>query len=230
MLNTEIYLNNLEKIDFRNEKKIIFLESEKYIVKLFRFLKFKEIYHKRKINSVYFETFDFKDLLNTIDGEKNRSKLRLRWYGKLFNDSTVPVLENKIKINNQNFKIKEELNKVNFFNNISVEKISDLIEKSNIDEKIKLKCKTRKPNILISYERQYFMFKNIRITLDDKLFSLNFYRKKKIEKSDMIKRKKFSIVELKYKDDDYEDVIKITSNFKNRVRKFSKYEYSLIGA
>lgn len=230
MLNTEIYLNNLEKIDFRNEKKIIFLESEKYIVKLFRFLKFKEIYHKRKINSVYFETFDFKDLLNTIDGEKNRSKLRLRWYGKLFNDSTVPVLENKIKINNQNFKIKEELNKVNFFNNISVEKISDLIEKSNIDEKIKLKCKTRKPNILISYERQYFMFKNIRITLDDKLFSLNFYRKKKIEKSDMIKRKKFCIVELKYKDDDYEDVIKITSNFKNRVRKFSKYEYSLIGA
>ena len=230
MLNTEIYLNNLEKIDFRNEKKIIFLESEKYIVKLFRFLKFKEIYHKRKINSVYFETFDFKDLLNTIDGEKNRSKLRLRWYGKLFNDSTVPVLENKIKINNQNFKIKEELNKVNFFNNISAEKISDLIEKSNIDEKIKLKCKTRKPNILISYERQYFMFKNIRITLDDKLFSLNFYRKKKIEKSDMIKRKKFCIVELKYKDDDYEDVIKITSNFKNRVRKFSKYEYSLIGA
>ena len=229
MLNRETYPNNLEKIDFRNEKKIIFLESEEFVVKLFSFLKFKEIYHKRKINSIYFETFDFKDLLNTIDGEKNRSKLRVRWYGKTFNNSTIPVLENKIKINNQNFKIKQKLNEVNFLNNITVEKISDLIKKSNIDEKIKLKCKIRKPNILISYERQYFMFNNIRITLDNKLFTLNFYRKKKIEESDMIKRKKFCIIELKYKDKDYNDVIKITSNFKNRIRKFSKYEYSLIG-
>ena len=179
MLNKETYPNSLEKIDFRNEKKIIFLESEEFVVKLFSFLKFKEIYHKRKINSIYFETFDFKDLLNTIDGEKNRSKLRVRWYGKTFNNSTIPVLENKIKINNQNFKIKQKLNEVNFLNNITVEKISDLIKKSNIDEKIKLKCKIRKPNILISYERQYFMFNNIRITLDNKLFTLNFYRKKK---------------------------------------------------
>ena len=61
----------LKKIDFRNEKKIIFLESENFMIKLFKFLKFKEIYQKRKVNSIYFETFDFKDLLSTFDGEKN---------------------------------------------------------------------------------------------------------------------------------------------------------------
>ena len=221
----------LKKIDFRNEKKIIFLESENFMIKLFKFLKFKEIYQKRKVNSIYFETFDFKDLLSTIDGEKNRSKLRIRWYGEIFNSYVQPVLENKIKVNNKNFKINHTLNQINFFNDITSEKISNLIENTvNIDERIKLKYKMRKPNVLISYERQYFMYNNIRITLDSKLFMLDFNRKKKIKLSTFIKKKKFSIVELKFIDKDFNDVAKITSNFKNRVMKFSKYEYSLIGA
>ena len=98
-----------------------------------------------------------------------------------------------------------------------------------MDDELKIKLKVRNPNILITYDRRYFMYKDIRITLDTNLKSKDFYKKKKITEEDFLIKKKFLIVELKYKDKDFEDVKKITSSFKNRVRKFSKYEHSLIG-
>ena len=73
------------------------------------------------------------------------------------------------------------------------------------------------------------MYNNVRITLDTNLKSKDFYRKKKITDKDFFRKKKISIVEIKYKDKCYGDVKKITSCFHNRVGKFSKYEFSLIG-
>ncbi len=230
MQNIEIYPKDYSNIDLRNEKKLVFLESENYMINFFGFLGFKEIFNKRNINSIYFETFNFKDLRDTIDGEKYRSKLRMRWYGETFGDKITPILENKIKINNQNFKVKQKLNEVSFFNEISAYKIQNLIKNSNILEKnIQFQFKIRRPNILISYIRRYFVYNDIRITLDTNLKSKNFYRSKKINKIQFAAKKKFSIMEMKYKDEGFEDVKKITSKIKNRVKKFSKYEYSLVG-
>ncbi len=230
MQNIEIYPKDYSNLDLRNEKKLVFLESENYMINFFGFLGFKEIFNKRNINSIYFETFNFKDLRDTIDGEKYRSKLRMRWYGETFGDKITPILENKIKINNQNFKVKQKLNEVSFFNEISAYKIQNLIKNSNILEKnIQFQFKIRRPNILISYIRRYFVYNDIRITLDTNLKSKNFYRSKKINKIQFAAKKKFSIMEMKYKDEGFEDVKKITSKIKNRVKKFSKYEYSLVG-
>lgn len=230
MQNIEIYPKDYSNMDLRNEKKLVFLESENYMINFFKFLGFKEIFNKRNINSIYFETFNFKDLRDTIDGEKYRSKLRMRWYGETFGDKITPILENKIKINNQNFKVKQKLNEVSFFNEISAYKVQNLIKDSNIFEKnIQFQFKVRRPNILISYIRRYFVYNDIRITLDTNLKSKNFYRSKKINKIQFASKKKFSIMEMKYKDAGFEDVKKITSKIKNRVKKFSKYEYSLVG-
>ena len=44
------------------------------------------------------------NLLETIDGEKYRSKIRLRWYGKIKDITQNPTLEEKLKLI-QNFKI-----------------------------------------------------------------------------------------------------------------------------
>tara|TARA_B100000989_G_C19532686_1_gene471025 strand:- start:5346 stop:6041 length:696 start_codon:yes stop_codon:yes gene_type:complete len=230
MQSIETYSKNLKNIEFRNEKKIVFLQSENYMIKLFKFLKFNEIYQERQINSIYFETFNFRDLLDTIDGEKNRSKLRLRWYGKTFTSKAKPIIENKIKINSKNFKIKNNLSSINFSNQISYKKIKQLFKNSqNIDHNIKIKYRIRNPNILISYTRRYFSFKNIRITLDFNLFTKNFYKKKIINHNDIFIKKKFSVMEIKYKDEDFDNVQKITSAITNRVSKFSKYEYCLTG-
>lgn len=230
MQNTETLSNNLNQNEFRNEKKILFNQSGNYLINFFKFLNFKEIYNKRQINSIYFETKNFSDLIDTINGEKNRSKLRLRWYGSTFNNSTKPVLENKIKINNQNFKIKHNLDFVEFKNEISSNYIKDIVKDlKNLSSLSKFKIQTREPNLLVTYTRRYFMYNNVRITLDTNLRSKDFYRKKKITDKDFFRKKKISIVEIKYKDNCYGDVKKITSCFNNRVGKFSKYEFSLIG-
>ena len=97
----------------------------------------------------------------------------------------------------------------------------------NLNSKSQIKLQIREPNLL-SYKRRYFMYKNIRITLDTNLKSRDFYRNKKISEGDFFREKKISIIEMKYKDEFYNDVKKITSFFKNRVQKFSKYEYSLL--
>ena len=226
---TRINYLDLDKLDFRNEKKLIFHQSESYLLNLLKFLQLKEIYEKRKINSIYLDTFDLNDFTDTVDGEKQRSKLRMRWYGQTFNSTIKPILENKIKINNKNFKIKENLKILKILNDLSYNEIKTYLNNSEVqDPNILVGFQRRNPNIFISYDRRYFMFKNIRITMDSNLHYGDFYKKNKISKYDSIKKKKFHIIEMKYDDDQYDNVSILTNKFRNRVTKFSKYEYSLM--
>ena len=166
----KINYQDLDKLDFRNEKKLIFYQSENYLLNLLRFLEFKEIYEKRKINSIYLDTFDLNDFKDTVDGEKQRSKLRMRWYGQTFNSTIKPTLENKIKINKKNFKIKQNLKNLQILNDLSYNKIKKYLNDSEVqDPNILVKFQRRNPNIFISYDRRYYMFKNIRITMDSNL-------------------------------------------------------------
>ena len=161
-------------------KKILFNQSENYLINFFKFLNFKEIYNKRQINSIYFETKNFSDLIDTINGEKYRSKLRLRWYGNTFNNLTKPVLENKIKINNQNYKIKHNIDYVKFKNEISSNDIYNIVKDlKDLSPQSKFKIQIREPNLLVTYTRRYFMYNNVRITLDTNLKVKIFIEKKK---------------------------------------------------
>lgn len=225
----KINYKDLDKLDFRNEKKLIFHQSENYLLNLLRFLEFKEIYERRKINSIYLDTFDLNDFKDTVDGEKQRSKLRMRWYGQTFNSTIKPILENKIKINNKNFKIKQNLKNLQILNDLSYNKIKKYLNDSEVqDPNILVKFQRRNPNIFISYDRRYYMFKNIRITMDSNLHYRDFYKNNKISKNDFIKKKNFHILEMKYDDDQFNNVTILTNKFRNRVTKFSKYEYSLM--
>ena len=192
-------------------------------------MEFKEIYERRKINSIYLDTFDLNDFKDTVDGEKQRSKLRMRWYGQTFNSTIKPTLENKIKINNKNFKIKQNLKNLQILNDLSYNKIKKYLNDSEVqDPNILVKFQRRNPNIFISYDRRYYMFKNIRITMDSNLHYRDFYKNNKISKNDFIKKKNFHVLEMKYDDDQFNNVTILTNKFRNRVTKFSKYEYSLM--
>lgn len=222
------YLNQ-DKLDFRNEKKLVFFQSESYLLNLLRLLELKEIYHKRKVNSIYLDTFNLNDFSDTVDGEKQRSKLRMRWYDQTFNSTIKPILENKIKINNKNFKIKQDLKSLQILDSLSYNEIKKYLNNSEIlDPNILIKFQRRNPNIFISYDRRYFMFKNVRITMDSNLHYRDFYKKNKISKHDFIKKRNFHIIEMKYNDDQFNNVTILTNKFRNRITKFSKYEYSLM--
>ena len=56
---------------------------------------FKKIYPNRKINSIYFDCENLKNVWDNINGFSKRIKIRLRWYNNLFNKEVF--LEEKKK-------------------------------------------------------------------------------------------------------------------------------------
>ena len=76
---------------------LIFIEVNKKMKK-----KFKD----RKINSIYFDNYNNKCVLENLNGFANRFKLRMRWYNR---DDKNITFETKIKKGNKTQKIKENL-------------------------------------------------------------------------------------------------------------------------
>ena len=221
--------NKKNKNDFRNERKIIFFESENFVINFLKINGFKEIYNERTVNSIYFDDDKLTRLLDTIDGEKYRSKIRLRWYGKIRDINIEPNLEEKIKINTKNFKIHHKLKFKKIKDKIDIKKLQKeiLIQLKN-DEFINLKIKNTIPSSFVSYKRKYYYKNSLRITLDKDLIFKNFFRDKYIKINENFEKKKFLILEFKFNDENFNFVRSLSSQISNRFRKFSKYEYSLL--
>ena len=58
---------------------------------------FKEIFHKRYVNNVYFDSISMKNYYDNIDGASYRSKYRVRWYGEMMGVIEKPIFEIKSK-------------------------------------------------------------------------------------------------------------------------------------
>ena len=153
------------KNNFRFERKWVFQNTDKELLllnllnsKLF----FKEQFTERTVNSIYFDTLNFKSAVDNLDGISDREKHRVRWYGKNTDILAKPILENKIK-NFQGYKIfyklddfdKKKLNDNNLFN--LTKSINDLLPLKNLY-----------PVSMTSYERTYLISADnkIRATID----------------------------------------------------------------
>ena len=223
-----IKFNKFYKNNLRNEKKIIFLESERFIVNFLKINGFKEKYKERNVNSIYFDDFKLTKLLDTVDGEKYRSKIRLRWYGKIKDIDKKPTLEEKIKINNKNYKLHHQLKFKNIKDKIDIRKIQkDISSQLKEYQSLNFKIKYLIPSSFVSYRRKYYLKNKLRITLDTDLRYKNFFRDKYIKLNENFEKKRFLILEFKFADENYEFVKLLSSQIPNRFTKFSKYEYSL---
>ena len=152
--------------DFRYEKKWVFDKIDKETLfsnlitsKLF----FREQFKERTVNSIYFDTLNFKSAIDNLSGVSDREKFRVRWYGEDLDLFKQPILENKIKKNFQGqkiyFKLDEFNNKRLNQNNLLnlTKKINDLIPNKNLY-----------PVTMTNYKRIYLISSNneIRATLD----------------------------------------------------------------
>jgi len=146
------YVKN-HSLEPRLERKYYISDYQGYILKSYITLAsmgLKEIYYKRKINNIYFDTDDLAFYKDNLIGAKDRLKLRLRWYG-----------EGKMKNPNLEIKMKE----------------ADLIYKlvtpfnHKLDLPIKELIKRLKPSVENSYYRRYFLTANkkLRLTVDTKI-------------------------------------------------------------
>lgn len=213
--------------NFRYERKFsIEGKSREEIETMLKFhpLIFREIYHKRYVNSIYFDTFNLQHYFDNVNGLDRRLKVRIRWYNDLFGHIKNPTLEIKIKHNQHIGKLLYPLKSFNLENNFSNTMIQSIFNESSLNESLRLYLKDLILSLLISYNRKYFMSSDgkYRITLDTEMtvFRLNPYQNIFLEK---YVDNTNTILELKYDKPHDEFVEKITNYFSFRLSRSSKY-------
>ena len=181
---------------------------------------FKFTYKTRIINNIYFDNFNFKNYFENVEGDTDRVKVRVRWYGKLFKTINKPTLEIKIKKGLLGHKDSMPIKKFDLKNDLT--DIFKTISDSYIYDFYNLK--SLNPVLLNSYTRSYYISndKNYRITIDDKQ---SYYKISNIKNSfnHCVKDNRSVILEIKYNDNNDENVNLITNNFPFRMTKNSKY-------
>lgn len=175
---------------------------------------FKRSYENRSINNLYFESKNFTAFDDNVEGYSDRSKLRIRWYGKSSNVNK-PKLEIKTKKNAQGFKTSCEIKSFDINN---IPKIENLL--SNKDKDIKYHLyQYPMPAIINSYDRQYYSNSHgVRITIDT-----NIKYKKPNKFNNFLLRGSYAILEIKYESNDYNVASDILSSIPNALEKNSKY-------
>lgn len=212
--------------NYRYERKFVFLPQAHKNVQMI--LKtnpsiFREIYSRRRVNSVYFDTENLRFFYENIDGVANRVKIRLRWYGDLFGHINNPTLELKIKNGHIGHKLLYKIDDFKFNKSDLSSSISEIIRNSSLPMKIKNQFKFIKPTILTRYKREYYISFNrhIRATLDSNIESFGFQSNLNID--DNAQAEHQVILELKYPVKYDEEASSIASFFNHRLNKNSKY-------
>lgn len=187
-----------------------------------------EKYTKRRVNNIYFDTPELKNYMENLAGNKERIKIRIRWYGPTFGSISKPVLEFKIKKQELNRKISFRLNRFTLSKKGSIKNIQDMLKISDLPEWVTSYLKETKPSLLNSYRRKYFSspFNEVRVTLDSEL---SFYRlkgnrnsfKEKLEPSSMV------VMEIKYPKNKDKIVEEMTQQLPFRLVANSKYIYGI---
>ena len=180
---------------------------------------FRTQYPLRKVNSIYFDTYDYNSIRENLDGVSNKKKIRIRWYGDK-NVTKNPIIETKSK---KGFETKKESMPVRELHDLKVFNLKNLkILKETINSKLKQK-KIIYPVLTTHYQREYFISLNgkIRATIDYDLKSIFLNNLSQI---DIIKNfKNICILEFKYSTSLDKYVRKNLKDISLRLSKNSKF-------
>ena len=129
-------------------------------------LAFRESYQPRRVNSVYFDSLEYSDYAETIEGMSGRSKVRLRWYGKHTSEITGQ-LELKNKRNFLSWKLKYELVAPISLDE-SWNRITETLRRNLARAGLPWLIERPQPVIMNCYMRRYFETRDgsIRATID----------------------------------------------------------------
>ena len=173
---------------------------------------FSESYPDRWVNSIYLDDILFNALNQNLDGNSNRSKFRLRWYGVDIHSIHNPVLEEKVKRNKLGYKNNKQLSSIV----LEAEALKSVLNESEILDKNLF------PKVLVRYQRTYLesFDHRVRITIDRNLnyFGFNGYHLNPFATLDDA-----VIVEVKYSQDMDEEMTEIFQALRFRLSKNSKY-------
>ncbi|SHF73740.1 VTC domain-containing protein [Mariniphaga anaerophila] len=186
---------------------------------------FATAFPARQVNNIYFDTTGMDCYFANIFGVGQRSKVRVRWYGKLFGEVVSPVLEFKIKkgftgtkksFKLPSFKIEEKQYNVDLW--------KDYFSGAGLPDDVLIKLSGLQPVLLNAYKRSYFEShdRRFRITVDDQL---EYYNLRPTWNQFLHKHSEHrkSVIELKYDQTWEDDAEQITNQIPFRLDKNSKY-------
>ena len=223
----EIYMEEqqLDK-NLRYERKY-WLDTDKSLIfkNILKDKQFNEIYKKRRVMSLYFDTLNFKFFKENIEGVGNRIKPRLRWYDDV-QENKLNKIDVRLEIKKKKGFVGNKLNyKIGKYKNIY--ELIKSINQFDFQEKISNIVNIQVfPILITSYDREYYLSK-------DKLFRSTIDTNLKVSSVKNISHKipMFKdIMELKYdltNDNNFRNKF-ISSNFKLRHQKFSKYVVGIL--
>lgn len=138
-------------MSFRKEKKYRITFSELAILKKTLFKSgMNNLHPPRLVNSCYFDTPELKLFSESEEGVLPRKKVRVRWYDK------TKKFTKEIKVSSIEGRFKYKKNQLN------IQNYDDLLNIKIFDKLYGQLI----PILTISYEREYFSFRKLRITFD----------------------------------------------------------------
>lgn len=215
-------MQQLENFHYRYERKYVNYDCSSAQLRNYLLLSnrgFQKIYYKRQVNSIYFDTPEFEYFEQNINGDQDRCKIRVRWYGQ----QALPEhaqLEIKIKCGEIMRKEVYPLDCKSSNLPIFIKNLTQLVQ-TQLRNKIE-EASTLQPVIINSYQREYFYSPadKIRVTLDDeiKVQSIaNLLSKRRPQTFD------FNILECKYNLENDRALQAVTQTLPIQISKSSKY-------
>ena len=187
---------------------------------------FSEIFERRQVNNIYFDYPELHFYKQNVEGDGERKKYRLRWYGDTFEQVNKPSLEIKKKFGEVGDKITVKLKdlSMNLASTSSEEAYQQILQEIEAKNQPALVEQMRllTPSLYNAYERRYFLSdcERFRITVD---YNMKFYNPDiaafKISKA----RIQNIVLELKYEREFDEESRMLTQEIDARLSKNSKY-------
>lgn len=189
---------------------------------------FRTLYPQRRINNIYFDTHDLHHYVSSVEGERERMKVRIRWYGKLFGLINAPVLEIKLKRGEVGKKLSYPLKAFTFDKKTSRESLMKILKESDLPLSIISELKQHIPILVNSYTRKYFISANkaFRVTLDCDLMFIHMKPSHNTYSQKVVNRRQV-ILEVKYGDANSRTAHHLFNHLPLRLRRNSKYSQGI---
>jgi SPX domain protein involved in polyphosphate accumulation len=222
-----MYKDNKQSKNYRYERKIVvtsFTEQEiELLVKQHPSL-LTQKYPSRFVNNIYFDSIDYINYYDNIDGVMDRCKVRIRWYGDLFGRIKNPTLELKLKKGLMGGKQLFLLRPFTLHKGFNMNTAIRVVEKSNLPPMLKNNLADLSPTLLNRYKRKYFETNDgrYRLTIDSEMnyYQIDHYNNMFLN---CIKDYDHIVLEIKYSKNDDVDADRFSNYFPFRITKNSKY-------
>ena len=170
MIAQEKFSNTEKRIEIKEVFRPSDLATVRKAILLSRF-SFSSHYPKRQINSIYYDTFDYRSFRDSIEGESRRTKYRIRWYGNEL-DQIKATLEIKKKKGHLSWKL---LKKNSFSICPKAKTWKTFLIPNSASRDSEGLLLNQQPKSIITYDREYYSSFDgkVRVTIDQNLKSFS---------------------------------------------------------